>query len=98
MKLLTRRASRRRLNVNFLARSQQPGSPTTRAQRAKLPAQRVKHNSAQGKRKRRPGLRSFPVWRASSARQEKEKREVGWGVFLPRAAASAALPWVVANV
>ena len=44
--------------------------------------------------KRSPPLFPFPVWRRlQCARPEKEKREVGWGIFLPRAAASAALPW-----
>ena len=76
-------------------------SPSMRAERAKLKSRRDDMIIAQGKRSAALGygrkmIFSFflPVWRAS-ARQTGRKKEVGWGGFLPRAAASAALPWAI---
>jgi len=77
-------------------------SPSMRAERAKLKSCKDDDIIAQGKRSAALGCvpemisSFFPsglarLWRA----KPEGKKEVGWGGVLPRAAASAALPWAI---
>jgi hypothetical protein len=75
-------------------------SPTMRAQRAKLKSWRDDMIIAPGKRSAARGcgprmISSFFSSGLARLRRAKpeEKKEVRWGVSLPRAAASVALPW-----
>ncbi len=77
-------------------------SPTMRAERAKLKSCKDDMIIAQGKRSAALGYGGkmnssfFPSGLARRRRAKPEgKKEVGWGGPLPRAAASAALPWAV---
>ena len=80
--------------------SQNKSSPAMRAQRAKLKSRRDDMIIAPGKRSAARGcgprmISSFFTSGLARPRRAKpeEKKEVGWGVSLLRAAASAALPW-----
>jgi hypothetical protein len=73
-----------------------------RAQRAKPESCKDDEMVAQGKRSAALGYGRkmipsfFPSGFARQRRAKPEgKKEVGWGGFLPRAAASAALPWAI---
>src|SRR5580765_3767482 len=78
------------------------GSPTMRAERAKPKSRRDDMIVAQGKRSAALGggpkifSSFFPSGLARQRRARPEgKKELGWGGGLPRAAASAALPWAI---